>query len=298
MLSPDDVRLLEAHLDGTLSPQSRAALERRLTTEPELQRALKAERELRRHLSTKDPRADLLSKLDAIMDEPVPVPPAVRWYTRPWVWLLLVALAGAIGWYLLDTPTTVSPLPPPTEIQPVIETVEEDQPTPPAPVDTTTQRIATDPPDVVPPTIRPAVPKRKVPDRTIAAAYQPNDQLEARMATQYRGGEIDVFPEVAVDLPNVTSAGVVSFKLAGQVKTAIPAAELRLEVNLLNNQYNNFTAGNYLLTRPLPVVSTPDRNTLRYELPLNVQLGPGLYYVLIRDTDTEEVLSVQRMRVE
>ena len=297
MPTPNDVRLLEAYLDGSLDQESRIALEQRLTTEPELRRDLAAERELRAHLGTTDPRADLLTKLDDIMRAPQPPPPAA-WYTRPRAWLLLVALAGALGWYLIRSMATPTPLPPPTEMRPVIEKPDEEPPEPPAAVDTIPQRTTTDPPRVVPPVIRPVVPERRAPDPAIAAAYLPNDRLESRITTQYRGGEIDVFPVGTVDLLNSTTDEVVSFQLAGQVKTALPGAEIALVVSVINNRKDSYESGSYLLERPLPLVPALERNTLRYELPLHVQLRPGLYYVLIRDTDTEEVLSVQRLRVE
>ena len=106
MLTPEDMHLIERYLDDQLSPSRRAAFERRLRTEVELRGALDDEQALRAYLSPADDRADLLAKLDALMQAP-PRPVRTPHTMVIGGLILLVALLFFLWWQYRPASTEV-----------------------------------------------------------------------------------------------------------------------------------------------------------------------------------------------
>lgn len=283
----DDQLIIEQYVAGKLTPDERAAFEKRLAQEQDLAESLRLYQMTQGFMAQREPALEQL--LNTMGDKYFPVRP---WYQKWHLWLVFCLLI-VIAMTVIYSKKTAAPLntSPLTKEKP-IDT--ENTATPMAPSSGTPDKPA--PSDDPSPA---ELPPPRTPDKTksasppIAAAdpsiYETNPVLEGLWQEQLRN---NLYFELLSPQRNSSflAQPQMAFKLAART-TIPPPYELRMYSNRPTDFYKDERVLNTLI-----VEANRTADTFAIDHTINLPLTTGLYYWLLV-SDSEKLLTTGKFKI-
>lgn len=272
--------LITEYLSDTLDPDARLHFEQRIAADPELAARVALELDLANALGANSPENQLRANLRHISDKYDSVESldpisdsASNGSTRSW-WILAAALllCGALlFWSLYQREKEAIPL----SRQPNLELPN------------------TAPTEAAPKINEAEKPKTPNKNQPVAAAFKPISQLESFIGSQVRSGSFRFrVEEPASGMTLPLHSGQALFRLSGRIEGAVPTVSM-FNVLIFSNNLPRFESMRPVESQPL--VPNPGGEFLFQK---NLELLPGLYYLLIEERSSGEWLFVDKFLVK
>lgn len=200
---------------------------------------------------------------------------------RPWYLLLLIPILGVLFWWANDSSTRQ----PARSETPAIERTEDAnlQPSTPSPNEST------------PPTAN--APTSPVSSPPLAANFAPNAALEFLLDRTTRSTGWQIAIKTAPQDVNLAEQKQIPLAFAALLSGRNISITETLQLHLFNNDPQRFTNFDPLHSFDLLLRATGIPNAYELDLSTTLSLQPGLYYTVVEDFNTEQLLWVGKFTV-
>ena len=283
---------IDAYLNGQMTREEQSAFAKAIKKDSELADVVALHRDLHQMLGDQ-PVNTLRKNLTQLEAREYPDSNNSNWWK---IAALVVAVMIAGIWWML--PVT-SDLPPSNNSPAGVSTEQAIESLPSIPVEEidNNQIVPTESPvqeeEQPKPQRNPPKTSLEKPQPIVATDFTPNPNLEFFIANNYRS---DIAIQLSARPPAKSTALLFQFKLAGEIKTS--HSELGgLQIHLFSNDPLSFTEFQPLLSLPVELnEDTNDKNI--FSIDKLIELKAGLYYYLIENATTEEVLLVDKFAID